>query len=147
MVKISCVIDSVIAIDFLRRRDYAPPLLRDWAGKGRIAVSTLTHFEVFQGMKPHEEDFTRDFLSSMVTVDANISITQSAGLIARTLLSRGITIGIADAIITATALELNVPLITNNVKHFSVPGLTIIHGRKGGSFQVKERRHRYTARK
>ena len=147
MVKTSCVIDTDIAVDFLRRREYAPTLLREWAGKGRIAVSTLTHFEVFQGMLRSEEEFTRDFLSSLVSIDATVSITQSAGIIAHSLLSRGITIGTADAIIAATALELGVPLITNNIKHFSVPGLTIVHGRKSDSFYIRERRRRYTARK
>jgi len=147
MVTISCVIDSDIAVDFLRRREYAPLLLREWSEKGRIAVSTLTHFEVFQGMRPNEEEFTRDFLASLVSLDATVSITQSAGTVAHNLLTRGISIGTADVIIAATALEVGVPLITNNVRHFSVPGLTIVHGKGGDSFQIRERRHRYSARK
>jgi len=38
-------------------------------------------------------------------------------------LPKGLTIGIADAIIAATALELGAPLLANNVEHYPVPGL------------------------
>jgi predicted nucleic acid-binding protein len=41
---------------------------------------------------------------------------------------KGITIGIADAIIAATALELGVPLLTNNVNHYPFPDLKAIRG-------------------
>ena len=40
--------------------------------------------------------------------------------------SKGLTIGIADAIIAATALELGVPLLTNNVRHYPFPDLKVI---------------------
>jgi predicted nucleic acid-binding protein len=143
----ACVIDSDIAIDYLRLRDYTIRLLDGWAEKGRICISVLTHFEVYQGIRPKEESNTRVFLNGLLSIDVTQDIAKQAAEFSKILSSRGITIGIADAIIAATAIELNVPLITNNVKHFSVPGLTIIHGRKGDSFQVKERRQRYIARK
>ena len=47
---VSCILDTDIAIDFLRRREYAQELLNRWAGEGLLAVSTLTHLEIYQGM-------------------------------------------------------------------------------------------------
>ena len=44
------------------------------------------------------------------------------------LRSKGMTIGIADAVIAATALGLGVPLLTNNVEHYPFPSLEIIRG-------------------
>ncbi|MCJ7743696.1 MAG: hypothetical protein MUO99_03955, partial [Dehalococcoidales bacterium] len=52
----SCLVDTDIAIDFLRKRDYAKKLLEDWAKEGLIAISTLTHLEIYQGMKAGEEE-------------------------------------------------------------------------------------------
>jgi predicted nucleic acid-binding protein len=44
---------------------------------------------------------------------------------------RGRPIATADAWVAATALFLNMPLVTNNESHFSsVPGLTVISEKK-----------------
>jgi tRNA(fMet)-specific endonuclease VapC len=142
-----CVIDSDIAIDYLRLRNYAIKLLDQWAIKGRICISSLTYFEVYQGIRPKEEDNTSVFLNGLLCFEVTRSIARQAGILSKNFLSRGTTIGTTDVIIAATALELGVPLITNNVKHFSVPGLTIIHGKKGDTNQIGERRRRYTAKK
>jgi len=144
---IACVIDSDIAIDYLRLQDYAINLLDTWATKGRIGISSLTFFEVYQGIRPKEENNTSVFLNGLFSVSVSNETARHAGLMSKELSSSGITLGLADAIIAATALELGVPLITNNIKHFSVPGLTIVHGKGGDSFQVRERRHRYLAGK
>jgi len=45
---ISCLLDTDIAIDFLRRRDYARKLLEKWAAEGLLAISTLTHLEIYR---------------------------------------------------------------------------------------------------
>ncbi len=34
---IACLVDTDVAIDFLRRRDYARKLLEYWAGEGLLA--------------------------------------------------------------------------------------------------------------
>ena len=146
MVSIGCIIDTDIVIDYLRNEEYAPGMLRQWWLRGYIGISTLTYFEVYSGMRQTDQEFTNAFLYSLEAVVADAKICQKAGVITQQLRSRGITIGVADLIIAATALELGVPLITNNIKHFSVPGLTIVHGKKG-DFYIKERRHRYSARK
>ncbi len=44
------------------------------------------------------------------------------------LRSKGMTVGIADAIIAATALQLDAPLLTNNVEHYPFPDLKVIRG-------------------
>ena len=52
---ISCLVDTDVAIDFLRRREYAQKLLENWAEEGLLAISTLTHLEIYQGMETGEE--------------------------------------------------------------------------------------------
>jgi len=122
------VVDTDIAIDFLRRRDYAQRLLESWAGEGLLAISVLTHLEIYQGMKAGEERATNDFLDNLISVSVDIPIARRAGTMLRELRLKGTTIGIADAIIAATALQFGVPLLTNNVGHYPFPSLRVIRG-------------------
>jgi predicted nucleic acid-binding protein len=118
---IACLVDTDIAIDFLRERDYARRLLERWDGEGLLAISTLTHLEIYQGMKASEEGATNSFLDGLISVAVDIPIAQRAGTMLGELRSKGVTVGIADAIIGATALQLNAPLLTNNVGHYLYP--------------------------
>ena len=125
---ISCVLDSDIVIDFLRRREYARKLLEKWAEEGLLAISTITHLEVYQGMKAGEEAGTNAFLDGITPVDVDAPIARMAGKMLGALRSKGITAGIADSIIAATALQVAAPLITNNVEHYPFPDLKVIKG-------------------
>ncbi len=125
---ISCLVDTDVAIDFLRRRDYAQKLLEDWAGQGLLAISTLTHLEIYRGIKTGEEGATDAFLDGLVSVAVDIPIARRAGIMLGGLRSEGMTIGIADAIIAATALQLDAPLLTNNVEHYPFTDLEVIRG-------------------
>ena len=44
------------------------------------------------------------------------------------LRSKGKTMGIADAIIAATALQFGTPLLTNNIEHYPFSDLKVIRG-------------------
>ena len=125
---ISCILDTDITIDFLRRREYAQKLLKSWAGEGLLAISTLTHLEIYQGMKTGEEGLTNAFLDGLISVAVDIPIARRAGTMLRGLRSKGMTIGIADAIIAATALQFGAPLLTNNIEHYPFPDLKVIKG-------------------
>ena len=125
---ISCLVDTDVAIDFLRRRDYAQKLLENWAGEGLLAISTLTHLEIYQGIKAGEESATNAFLDGLISVVVDVPIARRAGIMLGDLRSKGTTIGIADAIIAATALQLGAPLLTNNVEHYPFPNLKVIRG-------------------
>jgi predicted nucleic acid-binding protein len=125
---VSCILDTDIVIDFLRRREYARELLDHWANEGLLAISTLTHLEIYQGMKSGEEKATNSFLDGLITINVDITIARQAGTLLRNLRSNGITVGIADAIIAATALHSGVSLITNNTEHYPFPGLKVTRG-------------------
>lgn len=123
---VSCLVDTDVAIDFLRQRDYARALLEQWVEDGLLAISTLTHLEIYQGMKASEAEATNAFLDGLLSVVVDVPIARRAGKLLANLRSRGVTVGIADAIIAATALELSVPLLTNNVEHYPFPQLKVV---------------------
>ena len=125
---ISCLFDTDIVIDFLRRRDYARKLFEHWAGNGLIAISTLTHLEIYQGIKSGEEEATGVFLDGLISIAVDVSIARMAGKILGKLRSKGKTISIGDAVIAATALYIDAPLLTNNTAHYIYPGLKVVRG-------------------
>ncbi|MDP2719504.1 MAG: type II toxin-antitoxin system VapC family toxin [Dehalococcoidia bacterium] len=125
---ISCLVDTDIAIDFLRRREYARELLENWVGEGLLAISALTHLEIYQGMKAGEERATNAFLDGLVSVAVDIPIARRAGTMLGELHSKGMTLGIVDAVIAATALQFGAPLLTNNVERYPVADLKVIRG-------------------
>jgi predicted nucleic acid-binding protein len=122
------LVDSDIAIDFLRQRDYAKELLEHWAGEGLLAISTVTHLEIYQGMKAGEEEATDAFLDGLLSILVDVPIARRAGRLLGNLRPKGVTVGIADAIIAATALGIGVPLLTNNVDHYPFSDLKVIRG-------------------
>lgn len=125
---ISCILDTDIAIDFLRHRDYARKLLEKWSDRGLIAVSTLTHLEIYQGMKIGEEKATGLFLDSLTSIAVDVPIARRAGRMSGELRSKGRTVSAGDAIIAATALQFDTPLLTNNVEHYHFMDLKVVRG-------------------
>ena len=125
---VSCLVDTDIVIDFLRRQDYARELLVRWAEEGILAISTLTHLEIYQGIKTGEENATSAFLDGLISAVVDVPIARQAGKLLGEFRSRGMTVGIVDAVIAATALQFGVPLLTNNVEHYPFPDLKIVRG-------------------
>ncbi|MBI2916471.1 MAG: PIN domain-containing protein [Chloroflexi bacterium] len=68
-------------------------------------------------------------MEGLATVPVDAHVGRRAGLLLSDAKASGLTVGIADAIIAATALMLDVPLLTNNVRHYlSIPGLDVVKG-------------------
>ncbi|MFH1016361.1 MAG: type II toxin-antitoxin system VapC family toxin [Chloroflexota bacterium] len=126
---VSCLVDTDIVIDFLRGRTYAREILERWAKEGLLAVSTLTHLEVYQGMKGGEEKATSAFLDGLTSVAVDVPVARRAGRLLGEFRGKGMTVGMADAVIAATALQLSVPLLTNNSEHYPFPDLKVVPGR------------------
>ena len=89
-----------------------------------VAISTLTVFECFRlpGLSSQEENELREIISLCKIISVTDEIAIRAASIARTRKS----LRPIDLLIAATALELDVPLVTKNVKDFrKIPGLKI----------------------
>lgn len=129
--RVACVVDTDISIDFLNQHKYAAGVLKQWSKEGLLVVSTVTHVEIYRGMRHDEEHRTIAFLDRLVSVPVDVPIARTAGRLLREARHHGKTVGIADAIIAATALGLDVPLLTNNVGHYDFLGLRVVRGLEG----------------
>jgi len=89
-------------------------------GTDRVYHSVLTRAELFAG-RPEEEEVVHDLLVGSIEVGVEPQIAEGAGRIRR---ESGL--GLADAVIAATALHLGVPVLTRNRRDFDrVPGLEV----------------------
>ena len=111
------VVDTSILIDLLRGRKDAAALLRT-TGITNLHASEVTRLEVLAGMRPAEEPATRGLLGLLEWHALDFEIAEVAGQLGRQWLPRHRGIDSADLAIAATAITLNAPLLTRNVKRF-----------------------------
>lgn len=112
------LLDTDVLIDHMRGR-------RQLEIGTHMSVSVITRTELYAG-EEREEPAVRALLKRMVELDVSPSIASRAGRI-----KREAGLKIADALIAATALEHQLPLMTRNLRHFErVAGLSLCSARE-----------------
>lgn len=114
------VLDTSVLIDHLRGRPpAAAALIPDAIARGdELWSSYVVRAEVLAGMRPSEEDATRDLLRLISWHDVDESVSEAAGALGRSYLASHPGIEVADLIVAALARQLDADLKTTNVKHF-----------------------------
>ena len=94
---------------------------------GIVSVLTLTELYAGEILSQDGERIVDSLVQPFQTVDVGSDIAVQAGrLVRRWRRSHGI--GAIDALIAATALVEEIPVITLNAKHFSfIPGLVVLN--------------------
>jgi len=110
------ILDTDVLIDFFRGHEKAVAFIN--AYKDRIILSSIVVAELYAGVKGHEEEADlQDFVSLFRVVPVTAEIAKAAGLYKRDY-SKSHGIGIADAVLAATAETENAELKTLNIKHY-----------------------------
>jgi len=81
---------------------------------------------VYAGLRPDEEIKTAAFLNSLECLPVTPQIARQAGLLRRDWQKKGQTLSYTDVTIAAVALSHQVPLLTDNRKHFPMPELQLL---------------------
>jgi predicted nucleic acid-binding protein len=113
---IPLLIDTDVLIDYLR--DYPDAVSYVEAQQEGLLISVVTVAELYAGVREGDERsrlerFLRAF--DIVPLDQRLSI--QGGLYRRDY-GKSHNVGLADALIAATAMQRQVPLVTLNRKHF-----------------------------
>jgi predicted nucleic acid-binding protein len=88
-----------------------------------VYTSTMNVAEVYGGMRRGEEKKTAKLIDSMTLLPVTLEIARRAGELKAEWSRKGRTLGLADMIVAATALEHGLTLVTQNRKDFPVEGL------------------------
>jgi tRNA(fMet)-specific endonuclease VapC len=126
------LIDTDWIVDYLKGRESARQVLDSLVPDG-IAISLITYGEIMEGIyfgrdpERHEAIF-RSFLRAAPIVSLTETSMEHFARVRGHLRSTGQIIGDADVLIAATALDHDLVLVTQNMRHFSrVPSLKLYH--------------------
>jgi len=110
------IIDTDVLVEYLRGSDRAAKFLEGL--EGDLIISTISVAELFSGVKGSEEmDALDQFMLAFQTIPIDDRLARQAGLIRQEYHpSHGV--GLADALIAATALEEGAELFTFNRRHY-----------------------------
>lgn len=110
------LIDTNILIDFLRRRKPAVAFIHSL--KVQPIISALTVAELFAGVKNKSESMAiHNLIDACEVVPIDEEIAEEGGRI-KNRFQKSHQVGIADALIAATANIHKLKLVTLNQKHF-----------------------------
>jgi predicted nucleic acid-binding protein len=108
--------DTDVLVDFLRGHPQAVALLESTVGD--FVISSIVAAELYAGVKGDEELKTLDrFLSLFRVAPVSRDIARAGGLYRKTF-GKSHGLGLADAIIAATAVVDQADLKTLNTKHY-----------------------------
>jgi len=120
------LIDTDVMIDFFKLKDPDKSPIVSLSKQGTPALSALTITELRSGWTPKQADFLLPRLSALCTVvPVSKEIAQQAGMWRQEYKNKGLGLGTVDTVIAATAYLHDYPLLTNNVKDYPMPELTL----------------------
>ena len=112
------IIDTDVIIDYLRGNRKAVQFLKSF--EGELCVSAITTAELYSGIKSDEEEKDLNYFLSLFTVyPVNNEIAKFGGSL-RNKWHQSHGMGLADALIAATAEMNDMKLISLNRKHFGM---------------------------
>ena len=120
------LLDTSVIIDVLNGKRDREALLKGLLSQGDLlACCAVNVSEVYAGMRPKEETKTEALLQSLDYYEIKWEVAKRAGLLKRDYSKKGQTLSLTDTTIAAVALEYNLTLITDNLKHYPMPQLKL----------------------
>src|SRR4051794_23697414 len=120
------LLDTSVIIDLLNGKRNRPNLLTELIHQGNLlACCPINVTEIYAGLRASEEERTERFLKTLHYYPITWDIACLAGILKRDHSKKGKTIGLADATIAAVAITHHLPLLTDNVKDFTMKGLQL----------------------
>ncbi len=121
------LLDTDAVIDQLRGFQPTVQLLQQlYATGGELCVCDVTIAEVYAGLDPRDRPRAEQFLDVCTYLGMSPAIAQQAGEWRYQYRRRGITLSLTDAMIAATALAHRAKVVTGNVKHYPMSGVSIV---------------------
>lgn len=112
------LIDTDIAIDYLRGNRYAKDLMFSLWDSNTGYLSILSVYELYAGMKDNEIEATDDFTSACIIEPVTLEIAKKGGELYRHYREKGLTLTSIDCLIMSTALLKGHKIATRNIKHY-----------------------------
>ena len=112
------LIDTDIAIDYLRGAPDAKTLLLPLWNNDAAYLSLLSVYELYAGMKDNEKEDTENFIQACNVEPVTIEIAKKAGELFRKFRGQGVTLTSLDCLINASAITRGHKIATRNKEHY-----------------------------
>jgi predicted nucleic acid-binding protein len=119
------LIDSDIIIEILRgNKKIKASFDAIKSHNTNIYYSPVSKAEIFAGAFEKEKDDIKIFFNQMLCLDITDTVGEKAGNFLNSF-SKSHNIGLGDALMAATAILYGLELITQNIRHYPMPDITI----------------------
>ena len=119
--------DTDVLIAYLRGYHQAVELLKALAAQRfDFLISPVTIIEIEAGIRDTEKEKTYELLDIFEVCTVDRSTAHFAGSSLRKYRKKGVTLGLADVIIAATAVIHHLTLVTYNTSHYPMSELQIL---------------------
>ncbi|MEO8615292.1 MAG: type II toxin-antitoxin system VapC family toxin [Luteolibacter sp.] len=133
------LLDTNVCIDVLRGRPEVVARFRVHSPEDFV-VSVITEFELLNGTGRAPEAFrdsekrkVNSLLAQFQIIPFDSECAKLAGKVHASLLNDGTPVGIMDVFIAATAMKLEIPVVTSNLRDFSrFQSLVLLDWRENG---------------
>lgn len=132
------LVDSGVLILHLRNHPGYLELTSRLMDDGDISISVMTRLEIVRGLRDRERSRTFDLLNSLDTIPMTAEVADLAGDLIRSWQVRGVTLGNADAVIAASALQRGRALVTTNARHFPMIELVVYQVNENGQMSLRK---------
>jgi len=112
------VIDSDVAIDYLRGKDYALKLMKKLWRTDTAYLTTTTVFELYAGMRESEKESTEYFIKACNLLPITEQISMVAGDMYRQQRKKGRTLDAIDCLNHAVGVVHDCQIATRNIAHY-----------------------------
>jgi predicted nucleic acid-binding protein len=120
------LLDSSVIIDVINGKRGRDEFLLDLIEQGNIlACCSINITEVYAGMRPSEEVRTTALLQSLKFYPVTWEIARLAGELKYEHARKGISLATTDVTIAAVAVHHELPLITDNTKHYPMKNISL----------------------
>ena len=120
------LLDTSVIIDTINGKRNRGQLLKELLHQGHLlACCPINVTEVYAGLRAHEETRTLNLLESLQYYPITWPIARLAGELQRDYGRKGTSLATTDVTIAAVALYHQLTLITDNLKHYPMKGLTL----------------------
>ena len=122
------IADTDVVVDFFTDTPPFSQTVADLIKEGGLAVTAITVFELYAGVKSAKRlKQIQTFCESVPVFALDLRAAAYAGNIYADLKSRGMTVGNQEILIAGICLAHGLPLLTRNTAHLApIKGLTIV---------------------
>ncbi len=120
------LLDTTVLIDVSHHVEPVSSQVREWLdGPDEVGVCDVNVAEFFSGLKSDERSFWQPFIYELRYWPIAREVAVQAGVYRYSLGREGRTISVPDALVAAAAFHVGATLVTNNVKDYPMPRLTV----------------------